>query len=259
MFLVQVEKMIDTGFALIPRFKPSVELAQFARLIAHRGAHDNHHGIIENTLTAFRLAEQAGCWGLELDVHATADNILVVNHDSTLQRLWGHNRAIADLHFADLRALVPEVPTLAEVVMEFGRRMHLFIELKAPFQNEEALVQILHNLTAGKDYHLLILDAAIFQTLSSFPKYALLLVAVHNNVREFGHLSVKEQYGGLLGHYLLLTNHIVSCLGAANQLAGVGFVDSKYSLYRELNRGISLIFTNNALAVSSYLKSLLQP
>lgn len=256
MFLVQVEKMIDTGFALMPRFKPSVELAQCARLIAHRGAHDNQ-GIMENTLAAFRLAQQSGCWGLELDVHATADKILVVNHDPTLQRLWGHNLSIADMHFADLRALAPEVPTLDEVVTEFGRRMHLFIELKSPFDDEEVLVRTLQGLTARKDYHLLALDAAIFPALVSFPKYALLLVAVHNNVREFSHLSVKNQYGGVLGHYLLLTNNIVNRLGAAKQVAGVGFVDSKYSLYRELNRGVSLIFTNNAVAVSSYLKSLL--
>lgn len=256
MLITQVEKMIDTGFALMPRFKPSAALAEGTCLVAHRGAHDNKHGIIENTMTAFRRAQQAGCWGIELDVHLTADEVLVVNHDPSLLRLWGHNVGIANLNFADLRILAPEIPSLIEVVAEFGQKMHLFIELKTSLPNDAILLQCLQGLYAIKDYHILTLDAAIFQSLSAFHPQALLLVAVHNNVRELGHLSLSQPYGGLLGHYLLMTNNLLSRLSKENQLAGVGFVDSKYSLYREINRGVSLIFTNNALPMSSYLKSL---
>jgi glycerophosphoryl diester phosphodiesterase len=34
----------------------------------------------------------------------------------------------------------------------------------------------------------------------------------------------------------------------------VGMVDSKYSLCRELNRGINWLFTNRAAAVKAYLQ-----
>ena len=34
---------------------------------------------------------------------------------------------------------------------------------------------------------------------------------------------------------------------------GVGFIDSKNSLYRELNRGVSWLFTNQAVKLSGYL------
>ena len=44
---------------------------------AHRGLHDNEHGIPENSMAAFQRAVDKG-YGIELDVHLTADNQLVV-------------------------------------------------------------------------------------------------------------------------------------------------------------------------------------
>jgi glycerophosphoryl diester phosphodiesterase len=253
MSLVLLEKIVDAFFAVVPRSKPFVDPDHPVRLIAHRGAHNQAQGVVENTLPAFRLAAQVGCWGIELDVHATADQVLVINHDPTLQRLWGLDLAIADLSFADLRAQVPEIPTLEEIVAEFGGRVHLFIELKHPFTSEEELAHTLHGLKAGEDYHLLTLDADIFQNISQFPKHSLLLVASHNNVAAFCDLSMQEQYGGVLGHYLLLTSKLTNQLKAHGQVVGVGFIDSKYSMYRELSKGIHWLFTNNAVAMSREL------
>lgn len=56
-----------------------------------------------------------------------------------------------------------------------------------------------------------------------------------------------------MGSYLLLTDKKRIKLSKANQKSGVGFVNSKNSLCRELNRGINWIFTNQAVAVSEYL------
>lgn len=256
MLLQLIEKMVDNYFAIMPRSKPTTEQIEKARIIAHRGAHNNAQKIFENTDEAFRLAQEAGCWAIELDIHATADGVLVVNHDPTLTRLWGHDQRIAQLTFAELRALEPGVPSLEEIVQKYGRKMHLFIELKAPFRHEAALVQVLEDLTPVQDYHLLTLDAATYPTLSQFPKEALLLVAVHNNSKAFCRLSLEENYGGVMGSYLLLSNRHVNRLKQNNKLYGVGFVDSEYSLYRELNRNIPWIFSNRAVEVSEYLKTL---
>ena len=256
MLLTLAEKIVDGYFAAIPRQKPDADNVNKALLIAHRGAHNNNKGIFENTHEAFRLAKRTGCWGIEFDVHATADSVLVVNHDPTLKRLWGKDVAISDVTFSALRTLVPGVPSLEEVVTEYASQLHLFIELKSPFHDEEALVKILHHLSPCKDYHLLSLDPLIFSALSQFPKESLLLVAVHNNVTDFCNLSIKENYGGVLGNYLLLCPKRMNQLKEAHQLSGVGFVDSKNSLYRELNRGVRWIFTNQAVDVNHYLKRL---
>ena len=44
---------------------------------AHRGLHDNLWGIPENSLPAFQAAVDKG-YGIELDVHITADHQLIV-------------------------------------------------------------------------------------------------------------------------------------------------------------------------------------
>ena len=256
MLLTLMEKMVDGYFAAIPRGKPYPEKINNAHLIAHRGAHNNEKGLFENTREAFRLAKKAGCWGIELDVHSTADKVLVVNHDPTLKRLWGHDVAIAHLTFSGLRSLIPQIPSLAEVVAEFGKQMHLFIELKTHLPEEDILVQNLQSLEPCKDYHLLSLDPGIFSSLFQFPPQALLLVAVHNNVKTFCDLSIKNNYGGVMGNYLLLTNNRLQQLNTAQQSSGVGFVNSKNSLYRELNRGVKWLFTDQALAICHYLHQL---
>ncbi len=58
-----------------------------------------------STLFAIRGALAAGASGIELDVHATADGVLVVCHDTTVDRTTDGTGAIADLTLDDLRAL----------------------------------------------------------------------------------------------------------------------------------------------------------
>lgn len=251
-----LEKSIDYYFAYLPRRKPNKNLVSNACLIAHRGAHDKNLRIVENTDAAFARALALGCWGIEFDVHATADEVLVVNHDPTLLRFWGKKVAIKDLSFNALRQLAPEVPSLDEVVERYGKKMHLFIELKAPFNAEVALKEVLQPLNAAEDYHLLSLDESVFTSFRAFSPEVMLLVAVHNNVGQFCKYSLQKHYAGVLGHYLLLNDSKIKELKMAKQLVGVGHVDSKFGLYRELNRGLQWIFTNNVGLLSQCLQEL---
>ncbi|MBR1829799.1 MAG: hypothetical protein IJ781_09905 [Atopobiaceae bacterium] len=71
---------------------------------AHRGLHDNRTPAPENSLAAFRLAREWG-YGSELDVHLTADDQLVVIHDSRLQRACGVEGVVEDKSLAELADL----------------------------------------------------------------------------------------------------------------------------------------------------------
>ncbi|VEG91553.1 glycerophosphodiester phosphodiesterase [Legionella spiritensis] len=255
-FMDFLQQGINTLFACLPRKRPTASLANQVKLIAHRGAHDKQRHVIENTRQAFEQALVLGCWGIEFDVHATGDDVLVVNHDPTLSRLWGHDMAIRDMTFAELRALVPDMPSLEEMVSLYGRKMHLFIELKAPFAHEKKLHDTLRSLTPCEDYHLLSLDAPLFAGLTLFPKRSLLLVPEHNNVSAFCRLAIQRQYGGVMGHFLLLTHKKIRWLREAGLKVGVGFVDSRYSLYREINRGVYWVFSNKSALVSRILKDI---
>ena len=84
----------------------------------------------ENTLPSFQLALEAGADGLELDVHATADGVVVVHHDAELR----DGRAIASLTLGELGRYdaapgVP-IPTLAALCDLVQGRATLFVELK---------------------------------------------------------------------------------------------------------------------------------
>lgn len=58
-----------------------------------------------STLRAVRHALAVGATGIELDVHATADRVLVVCHDRTVDRTTDGSGAIADLTWAELQRL----------------------------------------------------------------------------------------------------------------------------------------------------------
>jgi len=54
-----------------------------SKIIAHRG-YWNTAGSAQNSIKALKLADQIGVYGSEFDVHLTADNILVVNHNDII-------------------------------------------------------------------------------------------------------------------------------------------------------------------------------
>jgi glycerophosphoryl diester phosphodiesterase len=56
------------------------------RAFAHRGWHVGDLAGMENSLPAFRRAVAEGYRYVETDVHATADGVVVVHHDPTLDR-----------------------------------------------------------------------------------------------------------------------------------------------------------------------------
>ncbi len=106
----------------------------------------------ENTLAAFRLAIDAGCDMIELDVHLTRDKEVVVIHDDTLERTTDGRGTVAGKTFAELRGLdagawfAPRfsgerIPALAEVLGLARDRILVNIELKKgenfPYPMEE--------------------------------------------------------------------------------------------------------------------------
>ena len=110
---------------------------------AHRGLYDNEHGIPENSIAAFRRAVDKG-YGIELDVHLTADNQLVVFHDDTLTRMCGMNKKISSFLYSDLmqlRLLGTEegIPLFKDVLELIDGKVPLIIELKVDGSNQNLL------------------------------------------------------------------------------------------------------------------------
>jgi glycerophosphoryl diester phosphodiesterase len=102
-------------------------------VIAHRGLTRRYR---ENTLLAFLDAVHAGADGIELDVHATADRVIVVHHDPAVrsEAAGGAATQIAALTFDELRQLQTgdeRIPTLPEVLDVIADPVKVYVEIKA--------------------------------------------------------------------------------------------------------------------------------
>ncbi|MBU6136052.1 MAG: glycerophosphodiester phosphodiesterase [Clostridium sp.] len=106
---------------------------------AHRGASFDYP---ENTMLALKEGIKSGANGLEIDVHKTKDNKLVVIHDEDVERTYLGKGLVKDLTLNELRKLKNRkklfrdnreciIPTLEEILgLINGKDITLNIELK---------------------------------------------------------------------------------------------------------------------------------
>ncbi|MEO7963711.1 MAG: glycerophosphodiester phosphodiesterase [Gemmatimonadaceae bacterium] len=106
----------------------------FPEIVAHRGM---PRRLPENTLQSFEAALASGAQGIELDVHVTRDDIVVVHHDAWLATVDGFGTqrgpAIASLTFAELVARDGgrDIPALADVLSLVADKATVYVEIKA--------------------------------------------------------------------------------------------------------------------------------
>ena len=121
---------------------------------AHRGASEY---MPENTMAAFRAGIEMGANGIETDIRRTADGVLVLFHDSSLERMTGVQKSVEELTYAELSELFAEkngikdkIPTLEEFLSEFADEELTFaIELKGQ-GTEEAVAGLLRKYDLRK-------------------------------------------------------------------------------------------------------------
>ncbi|MBQ9118599.1 MAG: glycerophosphodiester phosphodiesterase [Lachnospiraceae bacterium] len=124
-------------------------------ITSHRGASD---AAPENTLPALELAIESMADFVEIDVQETQDGVVVLMHDTNLNRTTGANALVSELTFEEIRGLEagswfsPDytgttVPTLAEVFELCKGQIALNIELKVA-RNAEARERLVTKVVA---------------------------------------------------------------------------------------------------------------
>ena len=146
-------------------------------LTGHRGAAKLEP---ENTLLSIQKAIDLGVDQIEIDVHLTRDEHLVVIHDTTVDRTTDGQGAIADFTLAEAKQLDAgkgeHIPTLQEVIDLVRGKVILQIELKGPNTAEPVVRAVEHN---GMENEVL---------LTSF---------VHERLRETRELNPNLRLGAL--------------------------------------------------------------
>ncbi|MFO1261676.1 MAG: glycerophosphodiester phosphodiesterase family protein [Sphingomonadaceae bacterium] len=101
---------------------------------AHRGLHGGIAGLTENSLLAFAAA-LAGGYGAECDVRLSADGVVYVFHDATLDRLTGatgpvSQRTATELDQIHLNGNSGPIPRLSALLDLIAGKQPLLIEIK---------------------------------------------------------------------------------------------------------------------------------
>lgn len=115
-----------------------------SKILGHRGAKGEKP---ENTLKGIQYAIDCGVKAIEIDVHKSKDEKLIVIHDDTLERTTDGKGKILDFTLKELKDLDAgegeKIPTLEEVSdLLINLDIIFFIEIKAE-NCEEAVAQLI--------------------------------------------------------------------------------------------------------------------
>ena len=138
------------------------------KIISHRGIYDNKK-VFENSLEAIKKAVKKR-YIIEIDIHLTKDNKLVVFHDYNTKRITKKNLVIENHTYKELnKQEIIHIPLLEEVLKIVNSKVPLLIEIK---QNkkvgklEQKLVDVLNNYKG--DYAI---QSFNFKTIYWFKKH----------------------------------------------------------------------------------------
>lgn len=121
------------------------------QIVAHRGYWE---GNAQNSVASLTKAQDFGCWGSEFDLHLTADDQVVVNHDATIGGTQIQASSLEEVRKHTLKN-GETVPTLEEYLKQGGKNKDcvLVLELKphANAQREDVFIgKVLESLKANK-------------------------------------------------------------------------------------------------------------
>ena len=154
--------------------------------IGHRGAKGHKP---ENTLIGFQKAIDLQVNRIELDVHLSLDNELMVIHDETIDRTTDGTGFVKQFSLPELKRFLIEkelhIPTLAEVLNLIDQKCDINIELKS-FETADKVVKIIEKYVSEKNW--------IYSQflVSSFDWKALQKVAVANALIPIGVLTETD-------------------------------------------------------------------
>ncbi len=243
------------------------------KIIAHRGA---SFDAPENTLAAVRLAWHQHADAVEIDVHLSRDDHLVVIHDANTRKTARRNRPVARQTLAQLRALDAgrwkhprwpgeKIPTLEEVLATLPAHKRLFIEIKT---RRNVALQLAYDLFRSDCRHdqitLIGFSLRAMQSLKrSFPQLEVCWITVLRRnllTRRWPNpdlLIKKIQAARLDGLDLCANAAVTPALIKKIQNAGlklyVWTVDTRATAQKFAQAGIDGLTTNRPAEVREYL------
>ena len=149
---------------------------QEPKLMGHRGCRGEEP---ENTLRGIKKAIKVGVDAIEIDIHKTKDNQIVVCHDDSIDRTTNGKGKILDLNYNEIKKYrtkkQQKIPLLQEIIDIIRiTKVELFIEIKCP-NIEDLLIKIIKKNKIAKQIVIKSFNHRILKTIKE--KYPVLKTA----------------------------------------------------------------------------------
>jgi glycerophosphoryl diester phosphodiesterase len=253
-------------------------------IIAHRG--DSAHAP-ENTLAAFKRAVEAGADGIEFDVRLTSDQVAVVFHDSSLERIAGREGKIANYTSAELSRMdigtwfnrhTPKfaesafkkegIPTLAEtldLLKDFEGLV--YIELKCKDADAQRLSKTVCEVISGSPlFPRIVVKSFKLSVIPHVKRFcpgvrtaALFAPKIKNILRKEKHLvQLAADVGAdeISLHFTLATRKLMKKAAGRNLGVIIWTADNPRWVRRGLKLGLAAIITNDPARLLARRKEL---
>ena len=217
------------------------------KIIAHRGAVSKKNP--ENTIASFQQAVELKVDGIELDLHLSRDEHIVIQHDHNLKRIFGSHHAINDLPLLQLKEKAPELPTLAELLAFVPPKLLLFLEIKKqtdPSLDRKLANQLINQLDRSERPVFII--SLHPELLLNFP------VSTHyKRIPIFPRFSepqiqwtLDNKMDGIFGYYWFYSADLVNLAKSKDLMTGCGMINGVNLGKRFISRGFDILFTDRA-------------
>ncbi|XKE95386.1 glycerophosphodiester phosphodiesterase [Metaplanococcus flavidus] len=252
--------------------------------VAHRGASGHAP---EHTLAAYELGEQMKGDFIEVDLQMTEDGVLIAMHDEKVDRTTDGSGFVKEMTLAEIKQLdagswfneaYPDkakpdyagltVPTLEEVIEEFGRRSRYYIETKAPNvypEMQEELLRVLnkHKLIGSNEASSKVLVQSfsadslleIHELDPEIPLIQLISYSEPATITDQEISAIKEYALGIGTSYTRIDKEYVKKIRENDLLIHPYLVNSKSEMERLLDWGVTGMFTNFPDRLDEVLKS----
>ncbi|PFZ07874.1 hypothetical protein COL60_18605 [Bacillus pseudomycoides] len=226
-------------------------------IFAHRGVKGTHP---ENTMIAFQEAERVGAHGIELDVHLSKDDEIVVIHDETVDRTTSGTGLVSEKTVAELQALdagshknptfnEAKIPTLREVFIWLSTtNLQLNIELKTDVIHYPGIEEKVVDLV--REYHLsnqIIFSSFNHDSISllaeiapEIPRAILYDEPLSDPIAE----AKKREASGLHPNFQLLTKEFVQTAQQQGYVFRPYTINENKDLQTMIDYGVDVIITD---------------
>jgi glycerophosphoryl diester phosphodiesterase len=231
--------------------------------IAHRGESDLAP---ENTLSAFRLAWELDADAVELDIHLSRDNRIMVIHDGNTLRTSGQDHEIKSTDSDVLRNIDvglfkdsiyhgEKIPFLEEVIETIPPDKELIIEIKSGADVLPALENVVHESDKNNQLVFIAFDwQVILDAKKLFPRNRCYWLSSNRNdvLSKLG-TAAEEGLDGVNLHFLIIDPDLVARANRLNLEVLAWTVDDPVQAKRLIDLGVKALTTNRTKWLRSQL------